>query len=341
MSLFTTVDQLQVGLFVQLDLHWMDHPFGFNSFKIKSEEQIRLLRQLGLERIRYDPNRSTAKPLPANATPPPQPAAGLTRDDPLIQAKRARAEYLKRYRRAVTQAEQALHKAALEVCGIYAKLPSRPVEARADAEALIDHVARTFLGDPDATIHAMGGKEPVEALHHHGLNVTVLSMIMAKGLGMSEEDGKVLGLGALFHDIGLSEIPPRVLRKTDPLTAAEHKLRQMHCEYGIELGKRLDFPQTVLDIIGQHHELADGSGYPKQLKGAQIAPMARLVQVANRYDSLCNPTMPAKAMSPHEALSVMYAQQSAGYRRASFQRRDGVGDLGQSRAAAQADPDHL
>ncbi len=311
MSIYITMDQLRVGLYVQLDLRWMDHPFGFNSFKIKNQEQIDVLRRLGLERIRYDPDRSMAKPLPPASAPAARPPVALSHDDPLIRAKRARVEYLTQYRQSVARAEQALLKAAQRYRKIYAMLASRPAEARAQAESLVDDLAATFLAEPDATVHAMGGKAAGDDIYHHGLNVTLLSMIMAKGLGMPERDGGTLGLGALFHDVGLTEVPSRVLRKTEPLAAAEYKLRQMHCEYGVEIGRRIGLPEPVLDIIAQHHETMDGSGYPNGLRGEAINPLARLVQVANRYDSLCNPTEPAKAMSPHEALSFMFAQQSA------------------------------
>jgi putative nucleotidyltransferase with HDIG domain len=311
MPLWITLDQLQVGLYVQLDLRWVEHPFGFNSFKIKSAEQIGVLRQLGLEKIRYDPNRSSVKPLLPSARPAPPPVACISRDDPLIQAKRARVAFLREYQHGVARAENALRKAAETLRNINIKLTNRPMEARAEAEVLIDQMTATFLVDPDVTIHAMGGTASCDDLYHHGLNVALLSLIMAKGLGLSSEEGKILGMGALFHDVGLREVPSLILRKREPLTAAEYRLRQMHCEYGVEIGKRLGLPNSVLDIIAQHHELVDGSGYPGRLKGEAIAPLARLVQVANRYDSLCNPIEPGKAMSPHEALAYMFAQQRA------------------------------
>lgn len=314
MSIYITMDQLRVGLYVQLDLRWMDHPFGFNSFKIKNEEQIRVLRQLGLERIRYDPDRSAAKPLPPGTSPhtaAARPAVVMGHDDPLIRAKRARVEYLSRYRQSVARTEQSLFKASQRFRNIFSALSSRPEEARSEAETLVDDLAAIFLEEPDATIHAMGGKASGDDIYYHGLNVTLISMIMAKGLGMSASEGRTLGLGALFHDAGLSRIPSRILRKTEPLSAAENNLRRMHCEYGVEIGRSVGLPEPVLAIIAQHHETMDGSGYPNGLVGEAIDPLARLVQVANRYDSLCNPTEPAKAMSPHEALSYMFAQQSA------------------------------
>ena len=58
---YVTMDQLRVGLYVYIDLKWFEHPFAFNSFKIKDAEQIRVLRSLGIEKIRYDPARSDQK----------------------------------------------------------------------------------------------------------------------------------------------------------------------------------------------------------------------------------------------------------------------------------------
>ncbi len=57
-TLFISMDQLKIGLYVHLDLKWFEHPFAFNNFKIKDEEQISLIRSLGLRKMRYDPARS-------------------------------------------------------------------------------------------------------------------------------------------------------------------------------------------------------------------------------------------------------------------------------------------
>jgi hypothetical protein len=64
-----------------------------------------------------------------------------------------------------------------------------------------------------------------------------------------------------------------------------------------------------MDILRQHHEHMDGSGYPAHLKGAQIAPLARLMAIVNEYDNLCNQHNPADSLSPHEALSQLFTQQ--------------------------------
>jgi hypothetical protein len=67
-------------------------------------------------------------------------------------------------------------------------------------------------------------------------------------------------------------------------------------------------PAPVQDIVAQHHELADGRGYPRKLAGEAIAPLARIVALVNHYDNLCNPGNPTQAITPHEALSQIFAQ---------------------------------
>jgi len=64
-------------------------------------------------------------------------------------------------------------------------------------------------------------------------------------------------------------------------------------------------------VIAQHHEMVDGSGYPKKLKGPEISLLARIIAVTNTYDNLCNPVNPAQSLTPHEALSSMFGLQRA------------------------------
>jgi putative nucleotidyltransferase with HDIG domain len=155
----------------------------------------------------------------------------------------------------------------------------------------------------------MADKIGGEEVYHHALNVTLLSMMLAKEMKAPAEAVRLLGLGAFFHDIGEVEIPDRVVRKLEPLTKAEQSLMQQHVSYGVEIGKKLALPPEALVVIAQHHEHVDGSGYPRKLSGTQQSLLSRIVAVVNTYDELCNPPNPARALTPHEALSTMYAQQ--------------------------------
>lgn len=313
-----SVDQLQPGIYIHLDLHWMDHPFGFNSFKIKSVDQIRTLRQLKVTTVRYDPDKSDARPLPkphATVSEPPAMASEPPSEEEIlaIQAKHERIERLQQQREAIIRVEKEFISAANTVKNISRNIFSRPQETIQDADRLIQHMADSLLSDNDVAIHVMNERIGAEEMYLHSLNVTVLSLMVAREMQLSAEEIRLLGLGALFHDIGKTEIPDKILLKVDPLTKSERDFLQQHCDYGVDIGKKIGLPQAVIEIIHQHHECFDGSGYPRGLKGEQISSLSRIVAIVNQYDNLCNHVNIANSLTPHEALSLMFAQQRAKY----------------------------
>lgn len=307
-----SVDQLQVGVYIHLDLGWMDHPFTFNSFKIKDEEQLRTLRSLGLRQVRWDPARSGVKPLPPSAAKPdPAPAPASTGPDPAMERKRERIQQMTAHREKLARVEQAFTNAVTVVRSLGKSIFSQPEKTVSDARELVGKVVETLLTAPELAIQVMAEKPGSEDLYLHSLNVAVLSMTLARELGLPAELLQAVGVGALFHDIGLNEVPTTILNNPGPLTKAEREFREMHCHYGTEIGKKAGLPPAVLKIINQHHECYDGSGYPQKLKGEAIDTLARLVALINAYDNLCNPLEIAKALTPHEALSAMFSQQRA------------------------------
>lgn len=312
---FISVDQLQLGIYIHLDMHWMNHPFSFGSFKIKSEDQIQTIRQLGLKKVRYDPARSESRPL--SLAMPPSPTSGPETEigghafsgGEVIQEKLESVERLNKFRDTVARVEKNYLNAANTVKNIQKNLHIRPRETVAEAEQFVAQLVEEFLADTNVTIHAMGSKPGTEDTYYHSLNVTILSLMVAKELDLPADQAAMLGQGALFHDIGLKDVPSRILLKTDPLTNSERNLREMHCDYGVKLGQPIGLPQEIIDIIQHHHELLDGTGYPQKLKGDKISLLARIVAAVNQYDNLCNPVNVNKALTPHEALSYMFAQQ--------------------------------
>ncbi len=303
-------DQLRIGLYVHLDLKWFEHPFAFNNFKIKDEEQIRIIRSLGLRKIRYDPARSDMKPPPVQLQKPaeteePQPV--LT-EHPALAAKRALIEKIKLQREASARIESAFVDTAKTIHSVEKNLLTNPEATVEQAGKLVEQIADSILTAPELAIHVMGDKVGGEELYFHSLNVTMLSLMMARDIKLPQEAVQSLGMGALFHDVGCREIPNKILMKMEPLTLAEKNYYELHCQYGLDIGKKLKFPANSLAIIQQHHETFDGSGYPQKLKGDAINLLARIVGIANYYDELCNPLNIANALTPHEALANMFAK---------------------------------
>lgn len=305
-------DQLCVGLYIHLDLSWMQHPFALSSFKIKDEGQIKTLQGMGLERIRFDPMRSDAVPLPygkphqvsGQGTNLSDDKAGDT--DPDTEKNRQLNQSIKNCEKKFTRATEA----AREMTRI---LATNPAEAIESASLLVDEMVAEIVANGDVIIQAMDGSRLSDDTYFHPLNVAVLSLMMAKSLSIPTEDAKLLGLAALFHDMGKVGVPDTILMNSGPLSKAEKTLLQNHCQMSAEMARDAGLPERVAQIILQHHECMDGSGYPQGLKGDEIDPLARVLCLVNAYDRLCNPPNHEDAMTPYGALSYLFASERKKY----------------------------
>lgn len=308
--------QLRPGLFVILDLPWFKHNFTLNSFKIRSDQQVRELRDLRLPRYQIDPSRSdpaALTELKSATVEPPTPVEAK----PILVPVESAAERAVRERRAalaerqqhIANVERAFSKAISTMKNLNRNLLAKPRETMEDMGALVGQMIDAFLESPEATLHVMGDKVGGEEVYFHSLNVTILSMMLAKDMGFDPATARDLGIGAMVHDVGLMDIPDKVLMKDpDDYNNAERGLRNMHVEYGATIGTKLGLSPGAMAIVTQHHEFVDGSGYPRRLQGAQMTEAARLVALVNYYDNLCNPVNIKKALTPHQALSFIFAQ---------------------------------
>jgi putative nucleotidyltransferase with HDIG domain len=313
---YLSPEQLYIGAFVILDLPWFKHAFTLNSFKVRSQDQIRELRALHLPRYRYDPLRSDPAPGPLlaataeipGADPPPAPAAVDWEADPALRVKRQRQELVQQRRASVERVEKAFSKASTVIKNMNKNIFSRPKETLEEMGLLVGEMVAAFLESPEATLHVMGEKAGSEDVYFHSLNVAILSMMMAKEIGLSPDLAREVCVGALLHDIGLNDIPDRIVKRSaTEASKAERNFRATHVELGVAIGKKAGLSAHALAVLAQHHEFVDGSGYPRGLKQDEMTPGARLVSLVNYYDNLCNPTDIAKALTPHEALSYMFA----------------------------------
>lgn len=133
-------------------------------------------------------------------------------------------------------------------------------------------------------LHAMDMRDAHTALHQR--RVEQLAVAIARDLQLAEERINSVRFAALLHDIGKLSIPVEILRKEEPLNQYEEGLIQTHPGAGAEILQNIDFPWPVQDIVLQHHEEYDGSGYPCGLKGADIMLEARILHVADVATSL-------------------------------------------------------
>ena len=127
-------------------------------------------------------------------------------------------------------------------------------------------------------------RDPYTARHQS--RVARLSVAIARELGLSENQIEGLKYAALLHDIGKLSVPTQILSKPTKLSEEEFALIRSHSRKGYDILKQVDFPWPVAEIVYQHHERLDGSGYPRGLSGDQILLEARILAVADVVDAM-------------------------------------------------------
>ncbi|MGB9856972.1 MAG: HD-GYP domain-containing protein [Dictyoglomaceae bacterium] len=111
-------------------------------------------------------------------------------------------------------------------------------------------------------------------------------MFIGKEIGLPQEKLKSLHMAGLLHDIGKIAVPINILNKPGKLNPTEFELIKKHPEVGYEILKNIEFPYPVADIVLQHHERIDGSGYPKGLKDGEILLEARILAVSDVVEAM-------------------------------------------------------
>jgi len=340
------VQALRVGMFVHLDVGWMSHPFPLSSFRITTPAQVATIRSLGVPRVRWSPQDSdlslldggaltAAAKRPAKAAAndadgasgggtavaaeadgaadaPQEAATEPGRLEPAALSPEESARIARQIRLEVQHEAQKLcerqYGEASRACRQSLDLvPARPAEARAQVESLTRALVDKMVDAREICIRVLAEGVGDKA-SMHAMNVGIISLLMGRCFGFSAEEIQDLGVGAILHDIGKLELPVRLRHREDNFSPSELRVYQEHVETGLVQAKRMGLSAGATAVIAQHHEHADGSGFPVGLNSDRMTMAARIVALVNRYDNLCNPRLPARALTPHEALSLLFAQ---------------------------------
>jgi putative nucleotidyltransferase with HDIG domain len=141
-------------------------------------------------------------------------------------------------------------------------------------------------------------RDPYTAGHQR--RVAALAVAIARELQLPEEQIEGIHLAGVVHDVGKIQIPAEILSKPGRLTELEFSLIKQHSQAGYELLKTIAFPWPIAQIVRQHHERLDGSGYPEALKGEQILIDARIIGVADVVEAMSShrPYRPGLGIEP-------------------------------------------
>ncbi len=301
------VEALQPGMHVSLAERWLDHPFLLNEFTLESEEQIRIIIGLGMTSVLWCREHSDKGPREVDIE---RPRAAGWKD--LVEKARALREERRiktdESKSRIAAAAKAYAIANSELRGAFAQAYSAPKAAVARAMGIVNEVANAFNSDQEVSIVLLSDRLAGSNIHSHSINVMLLSLLIAKAQGVEGQGLNEIGIGALFHDIGMLRVPDAVRMKPEAeWTRADHDYMQKHTDLGAKMTLNLpEFSALARAIVAMHHERWDGSGYPFKLTGEKIPPFVRYVAVADRYDELCNPQRIQDSMPPSLALSRMF-----------------------------------
>lgn len=306
-----SVSNLQPGMYVdELDRPWLGTPFMFQGFAIKDWEEVRKLQQY-CNNVTID----TGEP-ETHYKPEPHATSGTNWASHRFSTKRLNITpshhadespdhhaFLAEVRE-IKQTYDNAHQYLTDVLNDVRM--GQEIDTK-QAKSLVNKMVDSVLRNENALAMLSQIKSRDEYTALHSINVCILTLVFGKHLGLSDQNLRILGIGALLHDIGKMRIPLEILNKPDALTAAETAVMHQHPTIGYEiLKKKPGIPDSAMDVARSHHERFDGSGYPQHLKGDEIKLFATITSIADVYDAITTNRIYHDGISPHEALRLMY-----------------------------------
>ena len=139
----------------------------------------------------------------------------------------------------------------------------------------------------------------------HSHKVSAYAALIAEALGLSDADVEEIRLAGILHDIGKVGVPEAILNKNGPLNPDEWETMKSHVHFGGKILEPLQALARIQKMVLHHHEFFDGSGYPNGLSGEQIPLGARILSIADAYDTITSDRTYKKARTPAEALTEL------------------------------------
>jgi HD-GYP domain-containing protein (c-di-GMP phosphodiesterase class II) len=301
---------------VGLDKSWWQTPFLSHKWTVESPEDIQKLVDIDVREVVIDPTRGCDVQEPAPPSSPPF-ADGMTQDPPsdvlalsLSAVPSPPPTALSTFDTvaAAMPAARAAREEALAILeGIFEGVKiGKPIDSPA-LKHVVSGLLANLLHRPEASLILTQMRQFEGDLHTHAVDVCVLSLLVGQQQNLSSEQFEALGIGAMLHDLGKTRLPRNLLRKSTSYSPQAQKLLNEHPRLGVSLlACNTKIPEEARRIILEHHEYADGSGFPEGRTAAQLSPLSQIVGIVNIYDDLVSGKTGKPAYLPTQALRCLY-----------------------------------
>ncbi|KXG74182.1 HD-GYP domain-containing protein [Thermotalea metallivorans] len=173
-------------------------------------------------------------------------------------------------------------------------------------QMVINRIVDELLRNKDIMVNLSDLRCVDEYTFAHSVNVAVLSIVIGKALGFHELRLRDLGIGAILHDIGKTQVPNEILNKPGKLELHEIEIMKNHPAFGYEILKEYCEISSLSRVAAlMHHERVDGSGYPFGKRGSEIPEFARIIAIADTYDAMTSNRVYRKKITPNKAVEYL------------------------------------
>lgn len=299
-----STDQLQPGMFIHdLNCGWLDHPFLTNAFQVRDQATVDKIIAFGIREVYID----TVKGADVRAgQPQAEVNADLERRLQEIAQKKAERPVVVELKEEVARARR-LHGEANKVVRQLmddARF-GQPLEVDR-IEPMVDGIIESIFRNADALLPLARLKQQNDYTFQHSVSVCALLVAFGRSMKLSRDEVHDLALGGILHDIGKASMSEDILNKPGKLTEEEFRHMQGHVQAGLDL---LDSSTTlrpaVRQVVAEHHERFDGTGYPGYLPGTSISLYGQMAAIVDVYDAICSERVYHKGMSPTQALKKL------------------------------------
>ena len=296
------VTDLKPGMFVnELDRPWLDTPYLLQGFLVQSEQDIVEVRKY-CEFVYIDPLKGQYNGQTSRMLSPDNADIGLKRGPVRYENKLTVEDEMPRAKAVADDAVEIISRIRLEI-------EDNPKFAVRNATVLVESMIDSIVDNPDALMLLTRLRHSDASAYDHAIEVAIFILAFGRQMGFPREELSQLGLGGLLLDIGKIKLPKELLEKTQPYTPAEHSLMKRHVTFGENiLRASAGISRTVMDIVAQHHEREDGSGYPRALKHNQISVYGKMAAIVDVYRELTSPNPNANlgSLTSYDALQTMH-----------------------------------
>lgn len=268
---------------------------------VRSQKSIDNLAAKGVSRVLVDLDKSEHEKEPEVA--PVSAAVPVEKVRPKTSFKDEIGKAKKLYSQAKTLQRQALKNMKA----------GRPIDTggmKEVADGFIDSIFR----NQDALACMTRMRQKDDYLMEHSINVSIIMTIFAKHLQIDEKTIHDLATGALLHDLGKINIPDEVLHKPGRLTDDEMVIMRSHVTLGYDiLRESSDLSPTILEVVRDHHERLDGSGYPNGKNENELSQFAKMISICDTYDAITASRVYQNARTPIMAFKILRKESGTGF----------------------------